>query len=132
MLRCAAHEQDQVSMKSHCSKTQRYCFGKQQVVSWAYPRRMRLGLIEADPESPGDGLSAAGYPRRMRLGLIEAIVQIEESVSSINTYPRRMRLGLIEARAATASLTLHASYPRRMRLGLIEAFAVFVSNIAFS
>ena len=34
-------------MKSHYSKTPPCCFGQQQLVEWAYPGRLRPGLIEA-------------------------------------------------------------------------------------
>ncbi len=87
----------------------------------------------------------SGYPRRSRLGLIEAVVG-KLLIVLLVQYPRRSRLGLIEAQGDTAfriavdpgirgvraSASLKRSekgcpktttrwYPRRSRLGLIEA-----------
>ena len=61
------------------------------------------------------------YPRRYRLGLIEAIGVDMSEDRLWSLYPRRYRLGLIEARAAVKQECLLCSYPRRYRLGLIEA-----------
>ena len=63
----------------------------------AYPRRMRLGLIEARKLEKTLYTNPKQYPRRMRLGLIEALFQEPEKIMFVS-YPRRMRLGLIEAR----------------------------------
>ena len=63
----------------------------------------------------------APYPRRMRLGLIEASAAPASPAKVLAQYPRRMRLGLIEAQRAAHSGTPASRYPRRMRLGLIEA-----------
>ena len=97
MLRCASNEQDQISMKSHCSKTQRYCLGKQQVVSWAYPRRMRLGLIEAlallrCKGRIGRGIRGACASASLKHRAADRLREHHPEM-----YPRRMRLGLIEA-----------------------------------
>ena len=86
---------------------------------------MRLGLIEATHTEVID-FTRVLYPRRMRLGLIEAIQSLPEAMTAAERYPRRMRLGLIEAAARCHRYAPGPAYPRRMRLGLIEASRVCV------
>ena len=66
-------------------------------------------------------MAGTTYPRRYRLGLIEAgmIAYFPKNVTP--KYPRRYRLGLIEADDFPVRLPPLTRYPRRYRLGLIEA-----------
>ena len=127
------------SLKLVGSEQSKFCFV-------LYPRRMRLGLIEAVSIVPGvqaglrsiRGACASAslkrariahdfvwmgkkYPRRMRLGLIEA----QEQCRRAGAHPCRIRgacasasLKLLRVQCRHRRVTL---YPRRMRLGLIEA-----------
>ena len=86
-----------------------------------YPRRMRLGLIEAGHR----GGHASRLSDRIRGACASASLKLDNQ-PDVNQaaveYPRRMRLGLIEARPWMKGSVAHlAAYPRRMRLGLIEA-----------
>ena len=115
--------------KQGCSKMRRICLGRQRVIWWLYPRRSRLGLIEAPwcptmlPDAGGiRGVRASAslkllnlpprpgvqvkYPRRSRLGLIEACS---------TPRPRRRRIGIRGVRAS-ASLKRRGSGDRAMRV----------------
>ena len=54
-------------------------------------------------------LSPSGYPRRMRLGLIEALPCLLKFAQAL-LYPRRMRLGLIEAAVRVGGCSLSANW----------------------
>ena len=66
------------------------------VINATYPRRYRLGLIEAYPQFSTRNTETL-YPRRYRLGLIEACTHGFRNMRTDYPYPRRYRLGLIEA-----------------------------------
>ena len=111
-----------------------------------YPRRTRLGLIEASDRGPASS-GRCPYPRRTRLGLIEArtcppvvgrqprhipgghawaslkhFFWVWARATWDAPYPRRTRLGLIEAFCPHSVASAGSgAYPRRTRLGLIEA-----------
>ena len=93
-----------------------------------YPRRTRLGLIEATP------YAVFGIPVMRRAGISQAdyawaSLKPRRAVSDgsqdmTENIPGGLRLGLIEAQYGDgdpgASLRM-PEYPRRIRLGLIEA-----------
>ena len=110
-----------VSPTGHRSKIRRYCFGKQKVVGWGYPRCKSLGLIEAMSALIFE-ISSIAYPRCKSLGLIEA------DYPGSQENPRSRHIRGVKASASLKRLaqwTLYSfstAYPRCKSLGLIEAW----------
>ena len=114
-------KQDQVVMKSHRSKTSRYCFSQQQVVRQLYPGRSRPGLIEARRPArrgPADTAPIRGVRAPASLKLPVAIPR-HELIPAIRGVraPASLKRGIVDLRGTQIS----ELYPGRSRPGLIEA-----------
>ena len=86
-----------------------------------YPRRYRLGLIEASGNSVNTPLPHTKYPRRYRLGLIEAALKISAPASRPANIRGVIASASLKRPAGSFRRGLRSRYPRRYRLGLIEA-----------
>ena len=108
------------------SKARQDCLDSQWLVRREHPRRVRLGLIEAERSSASKG-RRGWHPRRVRLGLIEA----RTAEQQMQPLERRIRGACASASLKHCRTCVYAVidplHPRRVRLGLIEAVAPEIS-----